>query len=77
MMKYLFFPFFLFISTPGFCQFSEIKGKVESRRNGDTMASASVSCTGNGHHYNTTTDPDGEFKFRNLAMGTYDITIEY
>src|SRR5450432_2575534 len=77
MMKYLFFPFFLFIATAGFCQFSEIKGKVASRRNREMLAGAFVNCTGGGHHFNTSTDPDGEFKFRNLPMGPYDIAIEY
>jgi hypothetical protein len=76
-MKYLFFPIFLFIATPGFSQLSEIKGKVASRRNREMLAGAFVSCAGNGHNFNTTTDPDGEFKFRNIPMGPYDITIEY
>ncbi len=77
MMKYLFFPFFLFIATAGFCQSSEIKGQVASRRNREMLTGAFVSCTGSGHHFNTTTDPDGEFRFRNIPMGPYDITIEY
>src|SRR5216683_3409434 len=77
MMKYLFFPFFLFIATPGFCQSSEIKGQVAGGQNREMLAGAFVSCSGNGHHFNTTTDPDGEFKFRNIPLGSYDITIEY
>ena len=77
MMKYIFVPFFLLITIQGFCQSSEIKGKVEGRLSKEKMSGAFVSCTGNGHTYNTTTDPDGEFKFRDLPMGSYDINIEY
>jgi hypothetical protein len=76
-MKYFFTLFFLFIGIEGFCQLSEIKGKVESRLSKEKMTDAFVSCSGNGHTYNTTTDPDGEFKFRDLPMGSYDIKIEY
>jgi len=64
MMKYIFVPFFLLIAIRGFCQSSEIKGKVEGRLSKEKMSGAFVSCTGNGHTYSTTTDPDGEFKFR-------------
>jgi TonB-dependent receptor len=77
MMKYLFYPFFLLITIQGFCQLSEIKGKVGSRLGNEKMAGAFVSCTGNGHTYNVITDPDGEFRFRDLPMGSYDIKIDY
>ncbi len=77
MMKYLFVSFLLLSTIQGFCQLSEIKGKVESRLSKEKMTGAFVSCTGNGRTYNTTTDPDGEFKFRNLPMGSYEIKIDY
>jgi TonB-dependent receptor len=77
MIKYLFLPFFLLITIQGYCQLSEIKGKVESRLSKEKMTGAFVSCSGNGHTYNTTTDPDGEFKFRDLPMGSYEIKIDY
>ncbi len=77
MMKYLFVPFFFLTTIQGFCQLSEIKGKVGNRLNKDKMTGAFVSCTGNGHTYNTTTDPDGEFKFRDLPVGSYEIKIDY
>jgi outer membrane receptor protein involved in Fe transport len=77
MMKYLFAFLFLLITLQTFSQLSEIKGKVEGRVSQEKMTGAFVSCTGNGHTYNTTTDADGEFKFRNIPMGSYDIKIEY
>ena len=77
MMKYLFLPIFFLTTIQGFCQLSEIKGKVASRLSKEKMTGAFVSCTGNGHTYNTTTDPDGEFKFKNLPMGSYEIKIDY
>jgi hypothetical protein len=77
MIKYLFSPFFLLITIQGFCQLSEIKGKVESRLGKEKMTGAFVSCTGDGRTYNTVTDPEGEFKFRDIPMGSYDIKIDY
>ncbi len=77
MMKYLFVFLLLLITLQSFSQLSEIKGKVEGRVSQEKMTGAFVSCTGNGHTYNTTTDADGEFKFRNIPMGSYDIKIEY
>ncbi len=77
MMKYLFFPVFFFIASPGFCQSSEIKGKVANRLSQEKMADAFVTCKGNGHTYHTTTNPDGEFKFRDIPMGSYEIEIDY
>ena len=77
MMKYIFVSFFLLIAIKGFCQSSEIKGKVEGRLSKEKMSGAFVSCTGSGHTYNTITDPDGEFTFRDLPMGSYEIKIDY
>src|SRR5579862_4523222 len=77
MMKYIFVPFFLLITIRGFCQSSEIKGKVVGRLSKEMMSGAFVSCIGNGRTFNTTTDADGEFKFRDLPMGSYDIKIDY
>jgi TonB-dependent receptor len=77
MIKYLLVSFFLLFTIQGFSQFSEIKGRVESHYKKEKLNGAFVSCTGNGHTYNTTTDPDGEFRFRNIPMGSYDIKVEY
>src|SRR5450631_2781828 len=77
MIKYLFLPFSLLFAIQGFSQLSDIKGKVESRLNQEKLGGAFVSCTGKGHTYNTTTDADGEFRFRNMPMGSYEIKIEY
>ena len=77
MMKHLFIPVFFFIASPGFCQSSEIKGKVANRLSQEKMADAFVTCKGNSHTYHTTTDPDGEFKFRDIPLGSYEIEINY
>ncbi len=77
MMKFLLLPFFLLFTVQGFTQLSEIKGRVESRLNQEKLTGAFVNCTGNGHTYNTTTDADGEFRFRNIPAGSYEIKIEY
>jgi TonB-dependent receptor len=67
--------FFLTVKCIG--QHAEIKGKVESHANNEKLSGAFVNCSGNGHSYNTTTEPDGEFKFRDLPPGSYDIKIDY
>ena len=41
------------------------------------MTDAFVTCKGNGHTYHTTTDRDGEFKFRDVPLGSYDITVDF
>ena len=77
MIKYPLLFFFALVTTRCFSQISEIKGKVESRLGSEKMAGAFVTCTGNGHTYNAVTDPDGEFRFRDIPMGSYEIKIEY
>jgi len=79
MNKYAPFFFLLFfIANQGFCQVSEIKGKVESHSRKEKLAGAFVTCTRkDGVVKNTTTDADGEFKFKNMSPGTYTLRVEY
>jgi len=71
---------FIFIFSVGRAcsQGSEIKGKVESRRLNEHLSGANVTCTNtSGAVFNTNTDADGEFKFKNLPAGTYTIKVDY
>src|SRR5450432_251741 len=79
MNKYAPFFFLLFfIANQGFCQVSEIKGKVESHFRKEKFAGAFVTCTRkDGVVKNSTTDADGEFKFKNMSPGTYTLRVEY
>ena len=79
MNKYCLFFFLLFlIATRGYCQFSEMKGKVESRSRKEKLAGAFITCTGkDGVTRNAITDADGEFKFKNIPAGSYTIHVEY
>jgi outer membrane receptor protein involved in Fe transport len=77
MIKFFILSFFILHTIQGFGQYTEIKGKVEDSNSKEKLAGAFVTCTGNSHIYNTTTDADGEFKFRNIPLGAYDIKIDY
>ncbi len=77
MIKIFVLPFFLLLCIGGFSQNTEIKGKVESRLGKEKLSGAFITCTGGEHTYNTITDADGEFKFRNIPAGVYNIRIEY
>lgn len=77
MIKFFLFPLFTFLTYQCFAQYVEIKGKVDNQSGKERLSGAFVNCTGNDHSYNTTTDADGEFKFKNLTPGAYDIKIDY
>ena len=78
MIKYFLAFLFLFSCISGICQFSEIKGKVESRYAKEKLIAASVTCTNAyGKTYETVTDQDGEFKIKNVVPGIYDIRVDY
>jgi len=54
------------------------KGKVFNHRNQDRLYGAIVSCTdAHGQTVNTITDDDGEFRFKHLLAGEYDVKVEY
>jgi hypothetical protein len=78
MSKFIFLIFASFIWIKGYCQHSTIKGKVESTNSKEKLSGAFVSCINkNGHQANAVTDNEGEFKFRDLPDGEYDLKIEY
>jgi TonB-dependent receptor len=78
MSKFIFLIFASFIWIKGYCQHSTIKGKVESINSKEKLSGAFVSCINkNGHQANAVTDNEGEFRFRDLPDGEYDLKIEY
>jgi TonB-dependent receptor len=78
MMKHLVLFIFLLNVSLSFGQVSDLKGKVEGHRGKEKLAGAFVTCTGeNGAIRNAITDEDGEFSFKNLPRGVYEIRIEY
>ena len=55
-----------------------LKGKVFSHSTQDRLYGAIVSCTdANGKTVSTVTDEDGEFRFKHLVPGEYDVKVEF
>jgi len=68
---------FIVVALSGYAQ-TAFKGKVFSRSNQDKLYGAIVSCTdAHGTTINTVTDDDGEFKFKHLIPGDYDVKVEF
>jgi TonB-dependent receptor len=69
--------FFMAVALSGFAQ-ATFHGKVINRHSQDKLYGAIVTCKDSyGKTVYTVTDDDGEFKFKHLAPGEYDITVEY
>lgn len=66
----------LLISSTVVAQYT-LKGKVKNQASRESLAGAFVSCKTGDKIFKTTTDDEGEFKFKNLAAGVYELTIEY
>ena len=57
---------------------SVIKGKVKDPASGELLSGAFVSCRDSkGVIVNAVTDGDGEFRFKGLAPGGYDLKVEF
>jgi len=68
---------FTVAALSGYTQ-ATFKGKVFNHRNQDRLYGAIVSCTdAHGQTVNTITDDDGEFRFKHLLAGEYDVKVEY
>ncbi|HTI11634.1 MAG TPA: TonB-dependent receptor [Puia sp.] len=67
----------LFCSSDSLAQ-TILKGSVKNSSSKERLSGAFVSCLNNkGFLVNTTTGNDGEFKFKNLAPGDYDLKVEF
>ncbi|MHA4810881.1 TonB-dependent receptor [Flavitalea flava] len=66
----------VFVSTVVSAQ-TTLKGKVISPSTKEKLSGAFVSCISGKKTANTITESDGEFKFKNLVPGQYDLKIEY
>ena len=67
----------LFFSMNSLAQ-TTLKGTVKNGAAKEKLAGAFVSCTNNkGFATNSITDIDGEFKFRGLPPGEYDLKVEF
>ena len=77
MRGHLIFLFLLVTCCRGFGQLAMVKGKVEARPGKEKLAGAMVSCSNAAHHYAMSSEADGEFKFKNIPYGTYDLVIDF
>jgi TonB-dependent receptor len=66
----------LLISSSVIAQYT-LKGKVKSQISREALVGAFVTCKGGEHIFKTSTDNEGEFKFKDLSAGVYELTVEY
>nr|MBA4166012.1 TonB-dependent receptor plug domain-containing protein [Chitinophagaceae bacterium] len=77
MHKYYTLIFLVLSGNAVFSQVTVLKGKVESRANKEKLQGAAVTCSNLQHRYTMVCDQDGEFKFKNLPFGQYELICDY
>ena len=78
MNRYFFLLLLIVSSVKSLSQNGVLKGKVESKTGNEKLSGAFVSCKNDkGHLLNSVTDNDGEFNFKNLVAGMYELQVEY
>ena len=75
---YLFLMAVLLFFSVGSQAQAVLKGSIKNGSAKEKLSGADVTCTNNnGAVVHTVTDYDGEFKFKNLTAGEYDLKVEY